>query len=99
MEKQEMLADLLPHGAGIDSDWTIEETPVGYECFNSYHAANESGYIGWVDFSVSYDEDLVFIEVELNEQDAQDVWIDQIWWNEELEIEQMTDQSMVDWEV
>ncbi len=45
------LAEVLPHGSGIDSDWTIVIAPNGnVMTFGSYHAMNEHGYTGWRDF-------------------------------------------------
>src|ERR1039458_9134377 len=46
------LADLLPHGSGIDSDWTIRVQRNGdVTVYGSYHAMNENGfYVGWRNF-------------------------------------------------
>lgn len=47
------LKDCLPHGSGIDGDWTIEvsEDGLSAECYNSFHRMNENGYYcGWIDF-------------------------------------------------
>lgn len=56
------ILDALPHGSGIDSDWSIIISPSehGYSvnCSNSYHAMNSmGGYDGWVDFSFSFSLD------------------------------------------
>jgi len=49
------LADLLPHGSGIDADWHFTVTDRGsITAHNSYHAMDEyGGYWGWIDFSAS----------------------------------------------
>lgn len=50
----EVLLDKLPHGSGIDCDWTFEineKTIVGY---NSYHRMDDNGfYCEYIDFSIS----------------------------------------------
>jgi len=48
------LADALPHGSGIDSDWRIVVKKNGaVYVFGSYHQMDENGmYNGWVDFTV-----------------------------------------------
>jgi hypothetical protein len=47
------LAELLPHGSGIDSDWTIHIQKNGkVRCTSYYHKMNDGGYyVGWVKFS------------------------------------------------
>lgn len=48
------LAECLPHGSGIDSDWTIKVKRNGdVTVYGSYHQVNESGYNGWRDFRFS----------------------------------------------
>lgn len=47
------LLDALPHGSGIDADWSLEVSPDGMsvECACSYHHMNSDGYYdGWTDF-------------------------------------------------
>jgi len=46
------LADILPHGSGIDGGWTIEVRRNGDVCCHGeYHAMNENGmYDGWRNF-------------------------------------------------
>ena len=48
----EALIYVLPHGAGIDADWSIEFLKNGNViCHNAYHCINQSGYYdGWIDF-------------------------------------------------
>ena len=54
---ESILLEALPHGSGIDADWTFDVTgtvarPV-IKCHNSYHGMDENGYYcGWTDFSV-----------------------------------------------
>lgn len=52
------LKDILPHGSGIDCDWSIrvlrpiDGSPLRVMCKNSYHAMDEyGGYCHWQDFS------------------------------------------------
>lgn len=44
--------DALPHGSGIDCEWTFEVVHADFVIFrNSYHMMNEHGmYDGWCDF-------------------------------------------------
>lgn len=46
------LADALPHGSGINGDWTIEIRPNGaVRVYGDYHCMNEDGfYSGWRNF-------------------------------------------------
>jgi hypothetical protein len=46
------LRDLLPHGSGVDSDWTFEERKRGaVRCSNAWHRMSEHGYYsGWIPF-------------------------------------------------
>ena len=48
------LINALPHGSGIDSDWSIERLNNGHiKAHNSYHGMNDGGYYdGWQDFYV-----------------------------------------------
>ncbi len=47
------IAEALPHGSGIDSDWHIEEKGNKIYAYNSYHCMDECGmYCGWQDFYV-----------------------------------------------
>jgi hypothetical protein len=47
------IIDLLPHGSGINGDWSIEEKTDCYECSNFYQAMNENGYYdGFVHFMI-----------------------------------------------
>jgi len=47
------LADVLPHGSGIDGTWQFRENADGsVRCFNAWHAMSEHGYYcGWVPFA------------------------------------------------
>lgn len=48
------LADLLPHGSGIDCDWTLDVKRGKVVASNSYHAMDEWGsYDGWADFYIA----------------------------------------------
>ena len=62
------IADKLPHGSGIDADWTIDRQENGkYVCCNSYHMMNEHGYyVGWQNFTVKLDSDGKLLDVQLN---------------------------------
>ena len=62
------IAGKLPHGSGIDADWTIDRQANGkYVCRNSYHMMNEHGYyVGWQDFTVKLDRDGKLLDVQLN---------------------------------
>ncbi len=50
----ERLIDILPHGSGIDCDWTFYRQKNGsILCRNSYHLMDKHGsYCGWQDFTV-----------------------------------------------
>ena len=51
----EALMQKLPHGSGIDSEWTIDENSnkKKLSISNSYHVMNDNGYYeGWIDFTV-----------------------------------------------
>jgi len=58
-EKEQDIAYSLPHGSGIDYDWTFERLQNGKIVFsNAYHFMNECGmYVGSLDFSVTVDVD------------------------------------------
>lgn len=55
----EDVMDELPHGSGIDADWTLGEvTDKDVTFCNSYHTMDEwGGYDGWLDFAVTYEYD------------------------------------------
>ena len=54
----EDLAGVLPHGSGIDADWTIEYRGNYIIARNSYHCMDENGmYDGWQDFSIVIEKD------------------------------------------
>lgn len=51
------LTDRLPHGAGIDGDWEITESPSTgrIRASNSFHAMDEDGYYdGWMPFTAIF---------------------------------------------
>jgi len=47
------LRDALPHGSGIDCDWTFHENRGGsVRCSNAWHAMNDHGYYcGYIPFA------------------------------------------------
>jgi len=50
------LLDVLPHGSGIDGDWSFDYTDKRIYVSNSYHRMDENGYYcGWIDFTVIID--------------------------------------------
>ena len=52
-EAEATLKAHLPHGSGIDCDWTFEWFPTRVVCRNSWHAMNNNGfYEGYADFSL-----------------------------------------------
>ena len=55
----------LPHGSGINADWTVNRLKNGkIQAFNSFHVMSEHGfYIGWADFSVTFDPSLPLPEL------------------------------------
>ncbi len=51
----EAVKDSLPHGSGIDCDWTMETEENRATFYNAYHGMNESGmYDGWLEFRVEF---------------------------------------------
>ena len=47
------LGNALPHGSGINDDWTSEVTKSSIRFRNSYHCMDENGrYDGYADFTV-----------------------------------------------
>jgi hypothetical protein len=46
----------MPHGSGIDGEWSVEHLRSGTVVLhNSYHGMNDCGmYDGWVDFRVAF---------------------------------------------
>ena len=51
---EDKLLSLLPHGSGIDADWTVETHRNGnVTAYCSYHLMHEHGYYdGWQNFKV-----------------------------------------------
>ena len=46
------LLDVLPHGSGIDGDWSFDYTDKRIYVSNSYHRMDGYGYYcGWIDFT------------------------------------------------
>jgi len=62
-EELKKLLDFLPHGSGIDEDWTISIDRSNSERIvlsNSFHVMNEVGfYDGWIDFTVTIRPDFI----------------------------------------
>ena len=56
-KRESALIQSLPHGSGINADWTINRLGNGkIQAFNSYHVMSEYGfYIAWADFSITFD--------------------------------------------
>jgi len=54
--KTKSILESLPHGSGIDCDWTTKERKNGnLEFSNSFHRMDEmGGYDGWQDFTVIF---------------------------------------------
>lgn len=50
------LADVLPHGSGIDSDWYITIKGDKIIASNSYHVMCNGYYVQWVNFKVTLKE-------------------------------------------
>jgi hypothetical protein len=49
------LAEMLPHGSGIDGDWYIHIRKNGdVQVTGEYHQMNESGYNGWRTFRFTF---------------------------------------------
>lgn len=55
-DEYEFINNLLPHGSGINCEWTIERESGNSITFaNSYQVMHTNGYyVGWVDFSVKF---------------------------------------------
>jgi len=53
----ELVAEVLPHGSGIDSEWHLSfSTRTRIRAEASFHCMDENGmYDGWVDFTVLFD--------------------------------------------
>ena len=50
----EYVTDVLPHGSGINCDWSLEMKRDRLIASNSYHVMNENGYyVGYADFSLA----------------------------------------------
>ena len=51
----EAVKNSLPHGSGIDCDWTMKTKENRATFYNAYHGMNESGiYDGWLEFRVEF---------------------------------------------
>ena len=49
----ELLEDELPHGSGIDCEWSIVDKGKYFRCCNWFHAMDNNGYyIGYSEFSL-----------------------------------------------
>jgi len=57
------LMEFLPHGSGIDAEWTIDDKSSDNKLIlhNSYHVMDDSGfYTRWVDFTANITPSLQF---------------------------------------
>ena len=53
--QERAIIENLPHGSGIDADWTADKARGTIVCHNSYHCMDEmGGYCGWADFSIRW---------------------------------------------
>ena len=58
MDFDDKIISILPHGSGIDYDWTIERRGNKVVCNNAYHRIDENGfYDGIFPFSVTFTKD------------------------------------------
>lgn len=65
MKKLETLLNTLPHGSGIDYDWTIEEKKGKIICHNAWHYMNEQGfYDGILPFRIVITKDDINLHFE-----------------------------------
>lgn len=55
-DEYQFIDNLLPHGSGINCEWTIKKESSNSITFaNSYQVVHPNGhYVGWVDFSVEF---------------------------------------------
>ena len=52
-DRADRIANLLPHGSGINGYWSVEEHDTYWTCRNSYDTMNEGGYYDYtVHFSL-----------------------------------------------
>ena len=52
-EAEEILLSVLPHGSGIDADWTFEYLKNGtIVCRNEYHVMHDGYYVKWIPFHI-----------------------------------------------
>ena len=59
--QERAIIENLPHGSGIDADWTADKARGTIVCHNSYHCMDEmGGYDGWVNFTVTIKPSLQF---------------------------------------
>lgn len=55
---EEYLLEVLPHGSGIDGDWSFDIIDKAIFCRNSYHRMDGYGYYcGWIDFTIKIKAD------------------------------------------
>ncbi len=62
IDMEEVLRSKLPHGSGIDGDWTVFWEPGSghgrWVCENAYHVMNDRGfYVGWAPFHLIIPQD------------------------------------------
>lgn len=73
-DAEEVLKRNLPHGSGINCDWTFEWMTTAVICRNSYHCMNDNGfYEGYADFSITlhYAEDVSDFRLKFHGYQAQ----------------------------
>lgn len=71
------LIKALPHGSGINYDWTVEQgIDWTFKCYNAFQAMDSNGYYcGAVRFEVIVDiRDLEVVSIETNKQDIEDIY-------------------------
>jgi len=53
LDKMARIVAGLPHGSGIDAEWSIALRRDKIVCHNSYHVMSDRGfYVGWAEFDV-----------------------------------------------
>ena len=97
--------DNLPHGSGIDGNWT-KDSPYVY-C-NSYHVMDSLGsYCGWLDFTVEFNKQITectisFPNDKRYEIEEYDEYLEEGYFDDKLPdvseyLEQTFDMFLVDW--
>lgn len=67
----------LPHGSGIDYNWYMDRRADGRLVMsNAYHGMNEhDGYVGSVDFSVTYEKDMADFRLVFHTNSTGRYWV------------------------